>query len=289
MRPVPPPLMMLTGMISVQFGAAFAVKLFTHVGPAGAVLLRLGMSAVIMLAITRPSLRGRSRSDLLAVLGYGLSLGAMNWSFYECLDRLALGVAVTLELLGPLLLATVGSRRRVDLLWVALAAGGVAMLCLIGDHKQVTAWGIFFALLAGAMWVCYILLAKRVGTSFAQLDGLAIASGIGALVVLPAGLVQGGSSLGHGSVLGAGLAIAILSSIVPYSLDMLTLRRISAATFGLLVSMAPAIAAVAGIVVLGQSLSALLVVAAVLVIAASIGCTMTSRSELPEAVPATAD
>jgi inner membrane transporter RhtA len=273
----------------VQFGAAFATQLFDRAGPGGTVLLRVGLSALMLLAITRPSLRGRSRSDRLAVLAFGLSLGFMNWTFYECLSRMPLGPAVTIELLGPLVLAVVLSHRRIDLLWVTLAVGGVVLLAFrsegdSGDGKHVSALGVVLALVAGTLWVCYILLNKRVGAAFSSLDGLAIALVVAAIVVLPIGIVQGGTHLFTPSVFFVGLAVAVLSSLVPYSLELLALRRISAATFGLLMSLEPALATLAGILVLGQSLTALLAVAIVMVIAASVGTTYTAPKPLPVAL-----
>jgi inner membrane transporter RhtA len=274
---LPPQVLLLGGIASVQFGAAFANTLFDRAGPAGVVLLRLVLAAVLLMVIARPSLRGRTPSDWRAVGTYGLILGTMNWSFYEALDRLPLGVTVTIEFTGPLAVAIAGSRRLLDLVWVTLAGGGVVLLALRGDRHGITAVGVLLALAAGACWAGYILISKRVGRSFATLDGLAIAMSIGALVPLPAGLIEGGSQLWQPAVVGGGLAVAILSSIVPYSLELTALRRLSAAAFGLLMSLEPAVAAVAGVLVLGQSLSAILAVAVVMVIIASVGTTLTQR------------
>lgn len=292
MRPVPPQVLLLGSIASVQFGAAFATKLFDQVGPGGMVLLRIGLSAVLCLALARPGLRGHSFTDWLAVIVFGLVLGGMNWTFYECLDRTPLGPAVTIELLGPLLLAVLGSHRRLDLVWVALAAGGVVLLAAFGERsgdtdKQITTAGVLLALLAGALWVGYILMSKRVGAAFPGLDGLALALVVAMLLVLPAGLIQGGSHLGRVHVLAGGLAVAVLSSLVPYSLEIVALRRLSAATFGLLMSLEPALATLAGVLVLGQSLTGLLALAIVMVIAASVGTTLAARR--PEPVPAVLD
>jgi inner membrane transporter RhtA len=282
-----PIVLLLAGGASVQFGAAYATELFDKVGPGGTVLLRIGLSAVLLLAITRPSFHGRTRADWIAVVAFGLVLGGMNWTFYECLARMPLGPAVTIELMGPLALAVIGSHRRLDLLWVALAVGGVLLLALNGGEassggdKQVTPVGVLLALLAGTLWIGYILLSKRVGASFSQLDGLAIALGVATFLVLPVGIIQGGSDLLHPTVLLGGLVVAILSSLIPYSLELIALRRITAATFGLLMSLEPAMAALAGALVLGQSLTALAVLAIAMVIAASIGTTYTAREPLP--------
>ena len=276
---MPPPQLLLFGSIaSVQFGSAFADKLFAQAGPGGVVLLRLALSALFLLAISRPSLRGRTRADLGAVIAFGLVLGAMNWSFYEALNRLPLGVAVTIEFVGPLAVAVGGSRRALDLIWVVLAGGGVALLALSGDHHGVSALGVLLALVAGTCWAAYILLSKRVGASFAALDGLAIALGIGTLLVIPAGVVEGGTALGQPGVLAGGLVVALLSSLIPYSLEIVALRRLSASTFGLLMSLQPAVAALAGVIVLSQHLTGVLLVALVMVVTASVGTTIVGRS-----------
>jgi inner membrane transporter RhtA len=279
--------LLLIGSIgSVQFGSAFAAKLFDRAGPGGVVFLRLALSGLILLAIARPSLRGRSRTDLLAALAFGAVLGGMNWSFYEALDRLPLGVAVTIEFVGPLSVAVAGSRRLLDLLWVALAGGGVVLLALRGSHHGVTTFGVGLVLIAAACWAGYILLSKRVGAAFAQLDGLAIALGVGMLLTLPAGVVEGGTALGHPAVLGGGLVVALLSSLIPYSLEIVALRRMRPGPFGLLMSLEPAVAALAGVLVLGESVSAVLVLAIAMVISASVGTTLTSR---PHEVPQVLD
>jgi inner membrane transporter RhtA len=282
-RPVPPQVLLLGGIASVQFGAAFADKLFAQAGPGGVVLLRLLLSAAMLTVAVRPSLRNRSREDLLAVLAYGLILGTMNWSFYEALNRLPLGVAVTIEFTGPLAVAIAGSRRPLDGVWVLLAGGGVVLLAVRGDSKDITVLGVLLALIAGACWAGYILVSKRVGRTWAQVDGLAVALWIGTLVVIPAGIVQGGSALLRPSVLAGGAAVAVLSSILPYSFELVALRRLRAATFGLLMSLEPAVAALAGIVVLGQPLQLVTVVAIAMVVTASVGTTLTSRpAEIPE-------
>jgi inner membrane transporter RhtA len=290
-RTPPPQLLLLGSIASVQFGSAFAAKLFGQAGPGGVVLLRLGLSAALLLAISRPSLRGRTRADLAAALAFGLVLGSMNWSFYEALDRLPLGVAVTIEFLGPLAVAVAGSRRALDLVWVVLAGGGVALLALRGSHHGITALGVVLALVAGTCWAGYILLSKRVGATFASLDGLAIALGVGTLLVIPAGVIEGGAALGRPGVLAGGLAVALLSSLIPYSLEIIALRRLSSAAFGLLMSLEPAFAALAGVIVLSQALSGVLLLAVGMVIVASVGTTVTQprmqrdRLEVPAAGP----
>lgn len=287
MRPVPPQVLLLGGIASVQFGAALANKLFAQAGPGGVVLLRLALAALMLTVAVRPSLRSRTRADCLAVLGYGLILGTMNWSFYEALDRLPIGVAVTIEFTGPLAVAIGGSRRAIDGLWVVFAAGGVVLLAVRGDSHDITAAGVVLALVAGACWAGYILVSQRVGRTWAQVDGLALALCIGTLVVIPVGIAEGGSALLRPSVLLGGAAVAILSSILPYSFELIALRTLTAATFGLLMSLEPALATLAGVLVLGQSLTGLLALAIVMVIAASVGTTLAARR--PEPVPVVLD
>jgi inner membrane transporter RhtA len=276
-RAAPSELLVLGGIASVQLGAAFADKLFVQAGPGGVVLVRLALSAAILLAVARPRLRGYGRSDVAAVVAFGLILGVMNWSFYESLHRLPLGVAVTIEFTGPLAVAVAGSRRALDLLWVALAGGGVVLLALRGSHHGVHAVGVLLALAAAACWACYILLSKRVGAGFAALDGLAIALAIGTLVVIPVGIVEGGSAVIRPAVLGGGLGVALLSSVIPYSLELIALRKLTAARFGLLMCLEPAVAAVVGVIVLGQALTGILTIALVMVAAASAGATLAGR------------
>lgn len=283
MRPVPPQVLLLGSIASVQFGAAIANKLFDQAGPGGVVFLRLALSALMLTAFVRPSLRGHSRSAVAAVVAYGLILGTMNWSFYEAIDRLPIGVAVTIEFVGPLAVAVAGSRRPLDLLWVALAAGGVVLLALRGEQHGISAVGVLLALVAAAGWAAYILVSKRVGAEWAQLDGLAVALCIGTLVVTPVGIIQGGTDLIRPSLIGGGAAVAMLSSIVPYSLELVALRRLAASTFGLLMSLEPAVAALAGVLVLGQNLHPITLVAIAMVVVASAGTTWLGR---PAAVPA---
>ena len=271
---IPPQLLILVGIASVQFGAAFANKLFSQAGPAGVVLMRLVFGSLVLLALTRPRLAGRSRRDLLAVAGFGLVLACMNWSFYESLHRLPLGPAVTVEFIGPLAVAIAGSRKLLDVVWVVLAGGGVALLALGGSRGSLSVPGLLLAALAGALWAAYILLSQRVGSSFAGLDGLALALGLGALVMIPAGAVQGGSALLRPEVALAGFGVAMLSSLIPYSLELISLRRLSAATFGLLMSLEPAVAALAGVLVLGQRLQLRTAAAIAMVVIASAGTTI---------------
>ena len=273
--------MVLGGVVSVQFGGAMAAKLIETLGAAGTVSLRLAMAVPILLLIARPSVRNRTRPDLLAVIAFGIVLGLMNLSFYLSLERLPLGVAVTIEFIGPLGLAAAMSRRRRDLIAVAAAALGVVLVN--GRELEAVDWvGIGFAALAGALWACYILLSAETGRRFAQLDGLALAMVISALVTVPLGIITAGSELLHWRSLALGLAIALLSSVFPYSLETLALRRMKPAVFGILMSLEPVVGAIAGFLILGQRLAFIQLVGMACVVAASIAITRTPRSEAPD-------
>jgi inner membrane transporter RhtA len=274
---VPAPVLVLGAVASVQSGAAVATRLFPQAGPLGTVWLRLGLSALLLLAIARPGVRGRRRADLLLAVAFGLVLAAMNATFYEALSRIHLGVAVTFEFVGPLAVSVLGSRRRLDLLWVGLAATGVALLTSGGGH--VDTLGVVLALVAGGFWAGYILLSQRVGRVFPGASGLAIALTVGAIGLAPFGIVSGGSKLLEPSVLWRGAVVALLSSAVPYSLELFALRRLRASVFGVLMSLEPAFAAVSGLIFLGQHLRAREWIAVGCVMAASIGATRGARSD----------
>ncbi|GAA4683955.1 EamA family transporter [Pseudonocardia yuanmonensis] len=259
------------GEFSMQFGAALAALLFARLGATGTVGLRLGISALVLLLVCRPRLRGRTRGDLLTVLGYGLALGGMNICFYEAIARIPLGAAVTLEVLGPLALSVLTGRGLLSALWAALALAGVALLGEDGFTGGLDLVGVGFALLAGVLWACYIVLAQRAGGSFAKLDGLALALGVSAVVALPLGVAGAGAALLDPVALGLGAAVAVLSSLLPYSLELLALRSVPASTFAVVMSLSPAVAALAGALVLGQTLSPLGAVAIGLVVAAGAG------------------
>jgi inner membrane transporter RhtA len=270
--------LLLAAIFSVQFGSAFADRTFPQVGPGGVAFLRVLFTAIVLTAVARPSLRGRSRREVVTVCAYGLLVAGMNWSFYEALHHLPLGVAVTIEFTGPLTVAVAGSRRALDALWVLLAAGGVVLLATRGSHAGVHLTGVLLALIPAACWGCYILLAKQVGKSFGALEALSIGMLVGSLLVLPAGIVEGGTALLRPSVLGACLGVAMLSSLVPYTLELIALRRMSTAVFGLLMSLEPAVAALAGVILLGQRLTLVLAAALLLVVSASVGSSVTGRS-----------
>ena len=262
--------LVLSAIASVQVGSALAVHLFRWVGPGGAVFLRLLTAAVVLVAIWRPSFRWRTRGELLLAAVFGAVLAGMNLSFYAAIHRIPLGIAVALEFVGPLSVALLGSRRRVDLVWVALAAAGIVALTRGGAHG-LNVLGIGFALLAGTLWGAYILVSARVGRAFERGTGVALAMCFGTLLALPAGVASGGTHLLEVRSLALGAAIGMLSSAVPYSFELEALRRIPAHVFGVLMSLEPAMAALAGLLVLGQQLSLRDVVGIVLVVAASAG------------------
>lgn len=266
---------------SIQFGAAFAVTLFDSLGPGGATLLRLGFAAALLLAFWRPRLRGQAPGALKLTVAFGLALGLMNWTFYEAIARIPLGAAVTLEFVGPLGVAVFGSQRARDLVWAALASVGILLLFDAGGGGGLDPLGVALALFAGCCWAAYILLSARTGAVFADGGGLALAMVVAALVALPAGLIQGGWSLLAPSLLLSGLVVALASSVIPYSLELEALRRLPPAVFGVLMSLEPAIAALAGLLILAQSLDAREVAAIVLVIVASAGAAATARPSPP--------
>src|SRR5215218_5046560 len=264
--------MVLAAASSLQVGAAFAVTLFDELGPGGAAFLRLALAAIVLCAIWRPSLAG----DLRVAAAFGVALGLMNWSIYESIDRIPLGVAVTIEFVGPLLVAVIGSRRPLDGLWIALAAAGILLLADPGGGS-IDALGVLFALTAAACWMAYIYLSKRTGLLFPGGSGLALAMVVGALVVLPAGVIQGGGSFAEPGLLGSALVVALASSVLPYSLELEALRRLPEAVFGVLMSLDPAVAALAGYVVLDQELGARELLAIAMVVVASAGAASLSH------------
>lgn len=270
---------MVLGLICQEAGAGLAVLLFPQVGAIGMVTLRLFFSAAILVAVFRPSLRGRTRADWLTVIAFGLVLAVMNSLFYLSLTRLDLGAAVTIEFLGPLVLSVVTSRRAAAWAWAVLAFAGVGLLGR-GGFGDLDPIGVALALGAGALWAAYILLSARAGARFARLEGLALAMVIGAAVMVPFGIGTAGLDLVHPLVLVLGLAVAVLSSTIPYGLELLTLRRLPAATFSILMSLGPALAALAGFVILHQHLDVLDAAAIGMVVGASMGAVWTARGRV---------
>ena len=274
-----PVTLVLGGIASVQAGAAVAFNLFDEVGPAGAVFLRVALAAVVLAALWRPQLRGHSREALKSAALFGGTLAAMNLSFYAGLERVPLGIAVTLEFVGPLGVAIAASRRARDLVWVALAAGGIVLLSPgLGDELDLLGAGL--CLLAGGFWASYIVLSARVGREFAGGQGLALALALSTAVLLVPGVVQGGGELMEPAVLGAGFAVAMLSSAIPYSLELEALRSLPQGTFGVLMSLEPAAAALVGFVALDQGLAATELTAVAMVVIASAGA-LREADELP--------
>ena len=271
---------MLGGVVSVQLGAAIATTLFDELGPTGTVLVRVLFAAIVLLAVWRPMVRGSAAGAWRLVALFGVALAAMNLSFYESLDRIPLGIAVTLEFVGPLGVAIVASRRALDLAWVALAAAGIVLLSP-APGGSLDALGVGLAFLAGLFWAAYILLSARVGRAFSGGDGLALAMVVATVLLLPVGIVGGGAELLEPELLAIGLGVALLSSAIPYSLELEALRRLPEGTFGVLMSLEPGVAALAGLVVLGQDLSAAQVAAIVLVGAASAGALGGARTPAP--------
>ncbi|MBB5749753.1 DMT family transporter [Micrococcus sp. TA1] len=269
--------------VSLQFGAAVAVQLFPVLGPWGVTTLRLGLAAVVLLGLVRPRIRSWTRAQWTAVVLFGISMGAMNGVFYAAIDRIPLGVAVSIEFLGPLVLAALLARRWVDGLWVAVALAGMALLAVdsASGDEALDPVGVLFALVAGAFWMAYILTSKRVGALVPGSGGLAVALVVATAVVAPLGVPGAAGAFADPALLGLGLLVALLSSVVPYSLELNALRRLPPAVFSILLSLEPAFAALFGWLLLGQESGLLRTLAIVLVVAASAGVTLTARRLTP--------
>ena len=279
--PIPPVALVLTGVTSIQFGAALAATLFDQAGPAGTSAIRLTFAALVLLAIWRPWRRRHDPRALRLVAIFGLTLGAMNLTFYEALDRIPLGIAVTIEFIGPITVATLYSRRRLDLVWIALATAGILLLAAPWQEGGgLDTVGVVLALVAAVFWGLYIVLAQRAGRFFDGGEGLAIAMVWAAAIPLVPGIAQAGGELLDPALLAAGFGVAMLSSVIPYSLETEALRRMPASVFGILMSLEPALAALAGFLVLSQSLGARELVAIGLVVTASIGVTRATPAPL---------
>jgi inner membrane transporter RhtA len=273
---IPPTSLVLLGIVSVQVGSALAKHLFSAVGSFGTVALRLFFAAMVLMLFWRPSLR-LNRRTWTVVLSYGLILGTMNLCFYQALARIPLGIAVTVEFLGPLAVALAGSRRWLDAFWALLAAGGVVLL--VEGRGDLNLVGLLFALAAGTCWGLYILVGAALGRHTTEGNGLALGMAIAALVAVPSGVADSGTALIQPWVLVAGLGVALLSSVIPYSLELEALRKIPPPVFGILMSLEPAMAALIGLVVLGESLHASQWIAVLCVVAASAGATRGARPE----------
>lgn len=276
---MPPVALVLTGIVSVQLGAALAKGLFPALGPGGTVLLRLGVAAVLLGLMVRLRLRRLTRLPRRGVrlaLLFGLILGGMNVSIYVALERIPLGVAVAVEFLGPLMVALAGSRRALDALWALLAGAGVLMLSgalSIGTTAGVDTVGLAFALVAGGCWAAYIVVGQRLGNALPPTQGLAIALVVATVALAPLGVAQGGGALLRPDLFAIGAAVAVLSSVIPYSLELLALRRMPARVFGVLMSLEPGVAALLGFLVLREVLRPTQLVAILLITTASVGAT----------------
>ena len=280
---VPPVPLVLTGICSVQVGAAVGATIFDEVGASGTTLLRLGMAALVAAVVFRPDPRGHSLADLRLGALLGLTLGVMNLAFYEALDRIPLGVAVTIEFAGPLGVAVALSRRRLDYVWAGLAAAGIVLLADPGGGGLDPA-GLALILLAAACWAGYILLSQRVGRVFPGTRGIGLALVVAAVVPIGPGIAQGGAELLEPRFLLIGLLVGVASSVIPYTLETEALRRMPAHAFGVLMSLEPAVAALAGLLILGQELGWRELVAMALVVAASIGVTRAADPGAPPPV-----
>lgn len=274
---IPPPGLVLLAIMSVQLGAGLAKNLFAYLPPSAVVFLRIAAGALILGLVARPRLRGLTRRDLGVGVAFGATLGLMNLTFYEALARMPIGIAVAIEFLGPLGVAIAASRRRLDLLWVALAGTGVLLLAP-GGEGTVTWAGIGFALLAGVCWAGYILLSAATGSRFPGASGVAFAMLVALIIVAPVGVATGGANLLSPEILLLGLGVGLLSSVIPYTIELEALRRMPKNVFGILMSLEPAAAALVGLVILGEVLNVREWAAIACVVAASLGSTRTSRT-----------
>lgn len=275
---VPAPLLVLVGIASVQTGSAVARTLFEELGAPGTALLRLLLAAIALLVILRPSVRSWNKAQWRAAALLGGAMGSMNLVFYLSLKTVPLGIAVTVEFLGPLLLAIVQTRRVLDFAWALLAGLGVVLLGL-DTTNNIPLTGLLLAFLAGLFWAGYILASAHVGQLLPGVDGLAIALAISAVLVLPFGASGASAVFSDPALLIGACAVAVLSSIVPYGLEMVALRRLPTRVFGVLMSLEPAAAAVAGRIVLDQQLGRREIVALAMVSTASAGITLGRRDD----------
>jgi inner membrane transporter RhtA len=262
--------LVLGAIVSVQAGAAVATTLFDELGPTGTVMLRIVLGALVLIAIWRPSLSGLRGTGGRQLVLFGITLAAMNTAFYLALDRIPLGIAVTLEFVGPLAVAILASRHRLDLLWAAMAGIGILLLTPL-PGSELDLLGCALAVLAGGFWGAYIVVADRVGQAFPGGQGLAMAMAVAAALLLGPGIADAGSELLSVELLAVGFAVAILSSVIPYSLELEALRRLPRGTFGVLMSLEPAVAATIGLIGLDQDLSPNEILAIGLVVIASAG------------------
>lgn len=273
---------LLLGMLSFQFGVVFAKQLFPVMGAQGATAMRLGLGAAILWILRRPWRRFASGRDWISLWGYGLTLGVMNLTFYMALRTIPLGIAVAIEFLGPLAVALFGSRRALDILWVGLVVIGLSLL--LPWHAQDAALdpiGVLYAMAAAVGWAVYILLGRRAGLAYGG-DAVALGSAIGALIAVPVGVNYAGAALFTPGALPFALAVAVLSSALPYSLEMYALTRLPGRTVGILVSIEPALGALLGLSFLGEHLDLFQWMAIGAIIVASIGAVLSARNPAME-------
>ena len=275
---IPPIPAVLFAIISVQSGAAIAKGLFPIIGATGTASLRIAISALILLAVYKPNLFKITSEQWKFVIPYGLSLGAMNLIFYLAIERIPIGLAVTLEFIGPLLVAVLGSKRIIDFLWVLLAAAGIILIAP-WSNNGIDLVGVLFALLAGALWASYIVLGGKI--SKIMKGGEAVSTGMlfAALLIVPFGIIGNGLINLTPNLWGLGIALALLSSAIPFTLEMKALGQMPARTFSILMSLEPAAAAISGLLFLQEYLSVNEILAVIFVIIASVGATLTSRQK----------
>jgi inner membrane transporter RhtA len=280
-----PVLALLLGMISVQSGASIAKTMFPLAGPTGTVALRVGFGTLILCGILRPWRLRLSARSWLPIAIYGIAIGSMNLLFYEALSRLPLGVAVALEFTGPLAVALSSSRRAIDFLWVLLAVAGLSLLLPVFHvSSRIDPAGMLYALGAGACWALYIVSGQKIGIAHGA-QSVALGSLVSAALVVPIGIFSAPRTFFSASVVLPGLAVAILSTALPYSLDMLALTRMRTRAFGVLMSMEPAIGAISGVLFLNERPSASQWIAIALIILASVGVTAAGGHEIPAPIP----
>jgi len=286
-----PVLLVLGSMTSLQLGAAIATHLFDDVGASGASAMRLGFAAGLLWAWSRPSIRSWGPDRRRTAVALGVTMAAMNSAFYVAVDRLPLGAAITIEFLGPLGLAVVLTRRWREVVWVVLAVAGVGLLALgqqDGVGGALDPVGVAAALVAAAGWAAYIVVGSRLATTDPGVAGLAVATAVASLVVVPVGVVAAGSSLVDVRVLGLGVAMAVFASVIPYSFEIRALQDLPKRTFSILVALEPAIGALVGRALLGQRLAALSWVGVGCVVAAGVGATATAPSDQAALLPESA-
>ena len=278
------PLALVFGsIISVQFGAAISVTIFDEVGVAGSTLLRLAFASLFLFLLSRPKVLQWSARQVRMAIAFGVTLAAMNLAFYFAIDILPVGVATTIEFIGPISIAAIFSRRLLDGLWVALAAAGVVLIAQPWSGGSLELEGVLLALLAAFFWAVYILIAQRAGEVFPDRDGLTIAMMIGTAIVFIPGVASAGAMLVTPQILLLGAVIGLLSSLIPYSFELEALRRMPTRVFGTLMSIEPAVAVLAGFIVLSQKPTLLELVAISLVVVASVGVTRSARALPAEA------